>query len=128
MLSVILLRQIVPSPWVVTSLGAAVSIGMVGGAIVSWAMLVRAVATWGSAGNGNSGGRGGPAAAVAGGLVAWFSRPLLEAGIGAAVLGAAAAAIAATALFGLLVFGINRRLLGQLWALRNRSGEVSEVS
>jgi putative peptidoglycan lipid II flippase len=122
------LRLIVPPQWVVPALCGAVSIGMVFGAVVGWGMVMRSGRITGPLGLTRALLVAVPAAAVSGLAVGWLAEGLREAGLVAAVLGAFGCAIGCTALFGLVAFLLDRKLLGQVWALRSRADQPSEVS
>lgn len=130
--AVLVLRQAVPADWVVPSLSAAVSLGMVAGAVVGWVLV-------GHSGTDPTSSRAArplalalavtlPAAVVAGGGVAWLSRGLLDTGLAGAVLGAFGCAAGCTIAFGLIVLLVDRRLLTQVYALRSRSDTQPETA
>jgi putative peptidoglycan lipid II flippase len=118
-ISVALLRVVVPADWLVPALAASVSLGMVVGAAWGWALLRRS---------------GMPAvglrrpmlvsfaaAVLAGGVSAAGSQVLADVGFVAAVLGAVAAALLCVALFAGTLRLLAPALLAQLWALRHRT-------
>jgi putative peptidoglycan lipid II flippase len=124
--AVLVLRSLVPGPWVVTALGAAVSVGMLTGAVAAYAAVRRRpsgaslrlarplLVTW-------------VAGSAAGGLVGWWSWRLVDVGLGRAVLGAFGCALACALAYALLVLALDRRLLRQVLALRGRPAERSTV-
>lgn len=112
---------LVPDGWLVPALAAAVSLGMVAGAVCGWLLVTRAardaplqVRTV----VGRPLRSGLPAAGLAGGLGAWATAGLTDAGLRGASLGALAVATAAAALFLGVVAVIDRPLLTGLLALR----------
>ncbi|MET1006914.1 MAG: lipid II flippase MurJ [Propionibacteriaceae bacterium] len=123
---VLVLRLLVPPAWVVPSLSAAVSVGMVAGAITGW-VLLRGIDPR-PAGLARPLLICVPAGAVSGLLVAWLFRSFVDAGLVGAVLGAFGSAAAGTVLFVGLLLLVDRRLLGQVWALRTRTVSSTEVS
>lgn len=114
-------RRVVSGGWLVPSLSAAVSLGMLTGALVGWVMVVRRSRLTRSLGMARPLLVAAPTGLLTGGAVAWVSRGLADAGLGSAVLGAFGCAAAAMALFVAIVFVADRRLLEQVWALRTRS-------
>jgi putative peptidoglycan lipid II flippase len=125
--AVAVLRLLVPVEWVVPALGAAVSVGMLVGALTGWLQVRRHASPPGV-----------PlarplvlvtlAALVAGPGVGWLSWIWRDAGLVGAVLGAALCAVACTAVFAGLVFLLDRRLLRQVWALRTRGSSTGVPS
>jgi putative peptidoglycan lipid II flippase len=141
-LCVLVLRSLVPPGWVVSALAGAVSIGMVAGAGLGWALISRSQLgqrtdarprSTGPDGGRNLRPSGGkptglglrrsllvtvPAAVVAGPGAAWLSRGLGDADILGAILGAFGSALGCAAAFLVLVTLIDRRQIAQLIALR----------
>ncbi len=126
--AVLVLRQVVPDVWVVPSLAAAVSLGMVVGAVTGWVSVRRSQPGGASAGLGRPLAVAVPAALVAGLVVGWLSLGLLDAGLVRAAVGAFGCALGCTLLFLLLVGLVDRRLLRQLAALRRRAVPTSPVA
>jgi putative peptidoglycan lipid II flippase len=126
-ISVAVLRLVVPPTWLVPALAGSVSLGMVVGAVVGWMLLRR------------SGMKAvgltrpmlvGMAAAVVAGSVGAAGAPLLDnVGIVAAVLGACVAAAICLLVFTAMLRLFAPSLLAQLWALRRRtsSAEVGSL-
>ncbi len=129
---VLVLRLVVPADWVVPSLSAAVSIGMVAGAVVGWVLVRRSGTDRASSEVSRSLAVAlavaVPAALVAGGGVGWLSRGLVDATLAGAVVGAFGCAAGCTVTFGLIVLLVDRRLLAQVYALRARSDTRPETA
>jgi putative peptidoglycan lipid II flippase len=123
--SVAVLRLVVPGPWLVPALAGSVSLGMILGAAMGWLLVRRS----GMAGVGL--GRpmlvGLVAAVLAGGVGAASSWLLADAGIVVAVLGACAVAMVCVLVFAAMLRLLAPSLLAQMWALRRRtpSADVS---
>jgi putative peptidoglycan lipid II flippase len=118
-ISVAVLRLVVPAPWLVPALAGSVSLGMVVGAIVGWLLLRRS----GMSGVGLARPMltGMAAAVLTGGLGAVGSLLLDEVGIVAAVLGACAVAMVSVLVFAAMLRLLAPSLLAQIWALRRRT-------
>ena len=118
-ISVALLRLVVPADWLVVALAGSVSLGMVVGAAAGWALLRRSGMP--------SVGLARPmlvslaAALLAGGVSAAGSQLLADVGILVAVLGATATAALCVAVFAGTLRLLAPALLAQLWALRHRT-------
>jgi putative peptidoglycan lipid II flippase len=118
-ISVALLRLVVPADWLVPALAGSVSLGMVVGAVAGWALLRRSGLS--------AVGLGRPmlvslaAAVLAGGVSAAGSQLFADVSIVAAVLGAIAAAALCVAVFVGTLRLLAPALLEQLWALRRRT-------
>jgi len=113
-LAVLALRPVVPAGWLVPTLGASVSLGMIAGAAVGWVLLGRVVR---------------PrlaktlsvalvAAAASGTLVGWFAEGLARVSLAVAVGGAVVATLACIVVFGGVVLVADRAALMQVWDLR----------
>jgi putative peptidoglycan lipid II flippase len=117
--SVALLRLIVPADSLVVALAGSVSLGMVVGAVAGWALLRRSGMP--------SVGLGRPmlvslaAAVLAGGASAAGSQLFADVGILVAVLGAVTTAVLCVAVFAGTLRLLAPALLAQLWALRRRT-------
>ncbi|HET9562150.1 MAG TPA: lipid II flippase MurJ [Propionibacteriaceae bacterium] len=118
-ISVALLRLVVPPEWLVPAMAFSVSLGMVVGAAAGWALLRRSGMP--------AVGLGRPmlvslaAAVIAGAVSAAGSQLLADVGVVAAVLGAVAAAVLCVAVFAGTLRLLAPALLAQLWALRRRT-------
>ncbi|MCW2803649.1 MAG: virulence factor MviN [Propionibacteriaceae bacterium] len=120
--AVVVVLGTVPPAWLVPGLSAAVSVGMLVGAIVGWILTARTVPlppSW----------RrpllvSGVAAVTAGLSTAALSRLLVDAGIWLSFVGAVGCALACTAVFVAVVFVGDRPLLRQVLALRRRQPEL----
>lgn len=125
-LAVLGLRLLVPPNWVVPALSAAVSLGMLAGAVTGWELVQRRIGRAGVALT-----RpllvGVPVALVSGGAVAWPAVRLADVGLLGAVGGAFGCALACLALFVLLVGLLDRRLLRQVWSLRGARQPASST-
>ena len=118
-ISVAVLRLVVPAAWLVPALAGSVSLGMVLGAVVGWLLVRR---------SGMPGVRlarpslvGLAAAVPAAGVGAAASLLLAEVGIGLAVLGACAVAMLCVLVFAAMLRLLAPSLLAQMWALRRRT-------
>lgn len=118
-ISVAVLRLVVPAVWLVPALAGSVSLGMVLGAAVGWLLVRRS----GMPGVGLA--RpilvGLVAAVPAAGVGAAGSLVLAEVGIGLAVLGACAVAMLCVLVFAAMLRLLAPSLLAQMWALRRRT-------
>ncbi len=113
--------ELLPKAWVVPGVSAAVSVGMLVGAAVGWLLVTRTVPLsmrWRRALLVSV-----VAALVAGAAAGWLSLPLLDAGIWLSLVGAFGCALVCSGVFTTLVYLGDRRLLGQVWALRRREPE-----
>ena len=123
-ISVAVLRVVVPADWLVPALAGSVSLGMVVGAAAGWLLLRRS----GMSGAGLTRPMvvGLVAALLAGGVASAASRVFANVGVLAAVLGAVAAALLCVLVFAATLRLLAPALLAQLWALRHRvpSAEV----
>jgi putative peptidoglycan lipid II flippase len=121
-MSVAVLRLVVPGPWLVPALAGSVSLGMIVGAVVGWLLLRRL----GLAGIGL--GRpmlvGLAAGVLAGGVGAAGSLLLTEVGITVAVLGACALALLCVLVFTAMLRLLAPSVLAQMWALRRRTSSA----
>jgi putative peptidoglycan lipid II flippase len=118
-ISVAVLRLLVPGPWLVPAMAGSVSLGMALGAVVGWLLVRRSgMARVGLA-------RpmlvGLVAAVLAGGGGAACSLLLAEVGIVVAVLGACAIASLCALVFAAMLRLLAPSLLAQMWALRRRT-------
>ena len=118
-ISVAVLRLVVPAAWLVPAMAGSVSLGMVLGAVVGWQLVRR---------SGMPGVRlarpslvGLAAAVPAAGVGAAASLLLAEVGIGLAVLGACAVAMLCVLVFAAMLRLLAPSLLAQMWALRRRT-------
>jgi putative peptidoglycan lipid II flippase len=118
-ISVAVLRQIVPAPWLVPIMAASVSLGMVVGAAAGWLLLRRSGMP--AIGLTRPMLVGLAAAVLAGGLGAAGSRLLSDVGIVAAVLGACAVALVCVLVFTAMLRLLAPAVLSQMWALRRRT-------
>lgn len=116
--AVLVLRLVVPPIWIVASLGLAVSLGMIAGAVTGWTLLLRHVEPIRLA---RSMTVTMPVALLAGAVVAWPATALAEVGLIAALAGSIGCAVVCTALYLGLVGLLDRRLLQAVVALRRRS-------
>ncbi|MCE3274658.1 MAG: virulence factor MviN [Propionibacteriaceae bacterium] len=118
-ISVALLRLVVPADWLVVALAGSVSLGMVLGAAAGWALLRRSGM--------RSVGLARPmlvslaAAVLAGGVSAAGSQLFADVGILLAVVGAVAAAALCVVVFAGTLRVLAPALLAQLWGLRRRT-------
>jgi putative peptidoglycan lipid II flippase len=124
-ISVALLRLVVPAAWLVPALAGSVSLGMVVGAGTGWLLLRRSEMP--AVGLARPMLIGFAAAVLAGGVGAACSRLLNDVGIVAAVLGGCAVALVCVLVFTAMLRLLAPSLLAQMWALRRRtpSAEVS---
>ncbi len=117
-----LARLLLPVESVVTGLAAAVSIGMVAGAVTGWWLAHRALSdqrlgwSWTVVVSV-------VAATVSGLVVNWLSRPAADAGLGAAIGVGFAGALGCLILYGLLVAAADRATVGRLRALARRRAD-----
>ena len=118
-ISVAVLRLMVPAAWLVPALAGSVSLGMVVGAVAGWVMLHRSGMAAGWLARPMLVGLA--AAVLAGGLGAAGSQFLNEVGIVVAVLGACAIALLCVLVFTAMLRLLAPSLLAQLWALRRRT-------
>jgi putative peptidoglycan lipid II flippase len=118
-ISVAVLRQIVPGPWLVPIMAGSVSLGMVVGAAAGWLLLRRSGMP--AIGLTRPMLVGLAAAMLAGGLGAAGSQLLSDVGILAAVLGACAVALVCVLVFTAMLRLLAPSVLSQMWALRRRT-------
>jgi putative peptidoglycan lipid II flippase len=118
-ISVAVLRQIVPGPWLVPIMAGSVSLGMVVGAAAGWLLLRRSGMP--AIGLTRPMLVGLAAAVLAGGLGAAGSQLLSDVGIVAAVLGACAVALVCVLVFTAMLRLLAPSVLSQMWALRRRT-------
>jgi putative peptidoglycan lipid II flippase len=118
-ISVAVLRQIVPGPWLVPIMAGSVSLGMVVGAAAGWLLLRRSGMP--AIGLTRPMLVGLAAAVLAGGLGAAGSQLLSDVGIVAAVLGACAVALVCVLVFTAMLRLLAPSILSQMWALRRRT-------
>ena len=125
--SVAVLRLLVPAPWLVPALAGSVSLGMVVGAVAGWVLLRRS-------GMEEVGLRrpmlvGLAAAVLAASVGAVGSQLFARVGIVAAVLGACTLAVLCVLVFTAMLRLLAPSLLAQMWALRRRmpSAEVGSA-
>ena len=118
-ISVAVLRIVIPGEWLVPALAGSVSLGMVLGALAGWLLLRGA----GMAAIGLARPMlvGLAAGMLAGGLGAAGSMLLDEVGIVVAVLGACAVATLCALVFAAMLRLLAPALLAQMWALRRRT-------
>ncbi len=125
--SVALLRPVVPAAWLVPALAGSVSLGMIVGAVAGWVLLRRS----GMEGVGLTRPMlvGLAAAVLAASVGAAGSQPLAGVGIVAAVLGACTLAVLCVLVFTAMLQLLAPSLLAQMWALRRRtpSAEVGSA-
>jgi hypothetical protein len=124
-ISVALLRLMVPAAWLVPALAGSVSLGMVVGAGTGWLLLRRSEMP--PVGLARPMLVGLLAAVLAGSVGAAGSRFLNDVGIVAAVLGGCAVALVCVLVFTAMLRLLAPSVLSQIWALRRRtsSAEVS---
>jgi putative peptidoglycan lipid II flippase len=117
--SVALVRPLVPADWLVPALAGSVSLGMVVGAIAGWVLLRQS----GMAAVGLARPMlvGLAAAVLAASVGAAGSQLLTDVGIVAAVLGACTLAVLCALVFTAMLRLLAPSLLAQLWALRRRT-------
>ena len=118
-ISVAVLRPIVPGPWLVPIMAGSVSLGMVVGAAAGWLLLRRSGMP--AIGLTRPMLVGLAAAVLAGGLGAAGSQLLSDVGILAAVLGACAVALVCVLVFTAMLRLLAPSILSQMWALRRRT-------
>jgi putative peptidoglycan lipid II flippase len=124
---VLALRLLVPVGWLVPSLAAAVSLGMVVGAVVGWRLVRQADPDRRGAGLAGPMWIGAAGATLAGGLAAAASLLLAEASLAVAVLGALGLAAACLAIFAGVLRIAAPALFARLWALRRAAADTSTV-
>jgi putative peptidoglycan lipid II flippase len=126
-ISVAVLRLVVPATWLVPALAGSVSLGMVVGAAAGWLLLRRSGLT--AVGLGRPMMVGMAAAVVAGGVGAAGAQLLDDVAIVAAVLGACVVALICVMVFTAMLRLFAPSLLAQMWALRRRtsSAEVGSL-
>ena len=118
-ISVAVLRQVVPGPLLVPIMACSVSLGMVVGAVAGWLLLRRSGMP--AVGLARPMLVGLAAAVLAGGLGAAGSQLLSDVGILAAVLGACAVALLCVLVFTAMLRRLAPSVLSQMWALRRRT-------
>jgi putative peptidoglycan lipid II flippase len=118
-MSVAVLRLVVPGVWLVPALAASVSLGMLVGAGVGWLLLRRSGMP--AVGLVRPMLVGLVAAVLAGGLGAAGSQLLAQVGIVVAVVGACAVALLCVLVFTAMLRLLAPSLLTQMWALRRRT-------
>jgi putative peptidoglycan lipid II flippase len=120
--SVAVVRPLVPAVWLVPALAGSVSLGMVVGAVAGWALLRHS----GMEGVGLARPMlvGLAAAVLAASAGAVGSQLLAEAGIVAAVLGACTLAVLCVLVFTAMLRLLAPSLLAQMWALRRRTSSA----
>jgi putative peptidoglycan lipid II flippase len=120
--SVAVLRPLVPAAWLVPALAGSVSLGMVVGAVAGWVLLRHS----GMEGVGLARPMlvGLAAAVLAASVGAVGSQLLAEAGIVAAVLGTCTLAVLCVLVFTAMLRLLAPSLLAQMWALRRRSSSA----
>jgi putative peptidoglycan lipid II flippase len=125
--SVLVLRLVMPAAWLVPALAAAVSLGMVLGAAVGWRLVRRADPDRRRAGLTGPMWVGAAGATLAGGLAAAASLLFAEASLAIAVLGALGLATACLAVFAGVLRIADPSLFARLWALRRAAAGSSTV-
>jgi putative peptidoglycan lipid II flippase len=117
--SVAVVRPLVPAAWLVPALAGSVSLGMVVGAVAGWVLLRRS----GMEGVGLTRPMlvGLAAAVLAASVGAAGSQLLAQVGILAAVLGACTLAVLCVLVFTAMLRLLAPSLLAQMWALRRRT-------
>jgi putative peptidoglycan lipid II flippase len=118
-ISVAVLRLVVPAPSLVPALAGSVSLGMIVGAVVGWLLLRRSGMV--DVGLARPMLVGLAGAVLAGGFGAAGSLLFGEAGIVVAVLGACAVAAVCVLVFAAMLRLLAPSLLAQMWALRRRT-------
>jgi putative peptidoglycan lipid II flippase len=121
-ISVALLRLVVPAAWLVPTLAGSVSLGMVVGAAAGWLLLRRSEMP--AVGLARPMLVGFAAAVLAGGVGAAGSRLLNDVGIVAAVLGGCVVAVVCVLVFTAMLRLLAPSLLAQMWALRRRTSSA----
>ena len=118
-ISVAVLRLVVPGRWLVPALAGSVSLGMILGAAMGWLLLRRSgMATIGLGRPMLVGLAAAVAAGVLGAACSWL---LAEVGIVVAVLGACLVAMLSVLVFAAMLRLLAPSLLAQMWALRRRT-------
>jgi putative peptidoglycan lipid II flippase len=120
--SVAVLRLLLPAAWLVPALAGSVSLGMVVGAVVGWVLLRRSGME--EVGLARPMLVGLAAAVLAASVGAASSQLLAEVGIVAAVLGACALAVLCVLVFTAMLRLLAPSLLAQMWALRRRTSSA----
>ena len=120
--SVAVLRPLVPGAWLVPALAGSVSLGMVVVAVAGWVLLRHSGME--SVGLARPMLVGLAAAVLAASMGAVGSQLLAEAGIIAAVLGACALAVLCVLVFTAMLRLLAPSLLAQMWELRRRSSSA----
>jgi putative peptidoglycan lipid II flippase len=120
--SVAVLRLLLPAAWLVPALAGSVSLGMVVGAVVGWVLLRRSGMD--EVGLARPMLVGLAAAVLAASVGAASSQLLAEVGIVAAVLGACALAVLCVLVFTAMLRLLAPSLLAQMWALRRRTSSA----
>jgi putative peptidoglycan lipid II flippase len=118
-ISVAVLRLVVPAAWLVPALAGSVSLGMVLGAVVGWQLVRRSGMPGVGLARPNLVGLA--AAVPAASVGAAASLVLAEVGIGLAVLGACAVAMLCVLVFAAMLRLLAPSLLAQMWALRRHT-------
>lgn len=118
-ISVVVVRQLVPGEWLVVGLAASVSLGMVVGGAIGWWLVTRSLRAATPIGLGRPLAAALLAAAVAGTVAAWVGHFLADTGIVAAAAGAVGVALGCTALYLVVLRLVQPQLVRQLWALRS---------
>ncbi len=117
--SVVVVRDLVPAGWLVTALAASVSLGMLVGGAVGWWLVTRSLPVATPVGLGRPLAAALLAAGLAGAAAAWVGHLLADAGIVAAAAGAVGVALGCSALYLGVLAVVQPRLVRQLWALRS---------
>jgi len=118
-ISVAILRLVVPAGWLVPIMAGSVSLGMAVGAVAGWLLLRQSGMP--AIGLARPMLIGLAAAVLAGGIGAATSRLLSEVGILAAVLGACVVALLCVLVFTAMLRLLAPSVLSQMWALRRRT-------
>jgi putative peptidoglycan lipid II flippase len=118
-ISVAIVRLVVPGGWLVPIMAGSVSLGMAVGAVAGWLLLRRSGMP--AIGLARPMLVGLAAAVLAGGIGAATSRLLSEVGILAAVLGACVVALLCVLVFTAMLRLLAPSVLSQMWALRRRT-------
>jgi putative peptidoglycan lipid II flippase len=118
-ISVAIVRLVVPAGWLVPIMAGSVSLGMAVGAVAGWLLLRQSGMP--AIGLARPMLIGLAAAVLAGGIGAATSRLLSEVGILAAVLGACVVALLCVLVFTAMLRLLAPSVLSQMWALRRRT-------
>ena len=118
-ISVAIVRLVVPGDWLVPIMAGSVSLGMAVGAVAGWLLLRRSGMP--AIGLARPMLVGLAAAVLAGGIGAAISRLLSEVGILTAVLGACVVALLCVLVFTAMLRLLAPSVLSQMWALRRRT-------